>query len=462
MELTPKNINDNGKEHEDKVSSIKARRAAANRAYYAKQKKRKADMNIQATAALQIQEPLYRFEGSDMTENRTPIMSHTPRPFDTPERTREVAEDLQYSNQTMNDKRAKRSAVNRANYAKKQNANPIRRETVYIYNTPNRQRHINKRFVSLQQEWDDENPCKTCQCVFLKSESKRQRIKCCLRGLMFNDDFRLKHVPLPDYYVEGLRMQTSHLSRVSAKYNGVFSLCATGVDNGKKSGFEKIVGSHAVKMNGRTYHYLPTSKSKGGIHHFILDSFSSAKTHAEEMNHDDEDFNMKEDVLRMFYDGLREHNSFVQDCVLIGAMATEFSDIFIEDVDEEIQFVNSNLPPDTIAFMNTQVHSLDVSAVTNNFIDGNRVIRFKLKDNARSWKEISIPHPDVEPMTYPLLFPRGESGWSTSDRRYLDFKTYMCSRMLMPDIELGTFLVKQARCCMSIECISWRDLLNIG
>ena len=52
-----------------------------------------------------------------------------------------------------------------------------------------------------------------------------------------------------------------HFSRNSARYNGVLSISATGIDNGKGGGWERIQGPHAVKLCGRTYHYLPRSNS---------------------------------------------------------------------------------------------------------------------------------------------------------------------------------------------------------
>lgn len=41
----------------------------------------------------------------------------------------------------------------------------------------------------------------------------------------------------------------AHMSRNSARYNGIFSISATGVDNGKGGGWEKIVGAHGGIKN---------------------------------------------------------------------------------------------------------------------------------------------------------------------------------------------------------------------
>eukprot|EP01035_Chromulina_nebulosa_P005495 gene5495-7462_t len=58
---------------------------------------------------------------------------------------------------------------------------------------------------------------------------------------------------------------------------------ATGIDNGKGGGWERIQGPHAVKLCGRTYHYLPKSNCTGGIHHFILDKYTEALMHAQSL-----------------------------------------------------------------------------------------------------------------------------------------------------------------------------------
>jgi hypothetical protein len=52
------------------------------------------------------------------------------------------------------------------------------------------------------------------------------------------------------------------MSSKSSYYNSIFALGATGVDNGKGGGWEKIHGDHAVKLNGRTYHHLNTVKNE--------------------------------------------------------------------------------------------------------------------------------------------------------------------------------------------------------
>lgn len=64
----------------------------------------------------------------------------------------------------------------------------------------------------------------------------------------------------------------AHLSANSARYNGILSISATGVDNGKGGGWEKIRGPHGgilimfihfiIKYNNDKYIILLNSRSE--------------------------------------------------------------------------------------------------------------------------------------------------------------------------------------------------------
>jgi hypothetical protein len=78
-----------------------------------------------------------------------------------------------------------------------------------------------------------------------------------------------------------LQNHIDHFSRNSARYNGILSISASGVDNGKGGEWERIRGPHAVKLCGRTYHYMPRSNTTGGIQHFIMDKYTEALMHGQ-------------------------------------------------------------------------------------------------------------------------------------------------------------------------------------
>ena len=90
--------------------------------------------------------------------------------------------------------------------------------------------------------------------------------------------------PLPPDLLRICLGSTEHFGRNSVSYNNVLALGATGVDNGDDEGhgFEKMHGgklqyqqffanlntcslAHAVKLHGRTYHFLQPTSRRGGL-----------------------------------------------------------------------------------------------------------------------------------------------------------------------------------------------------
>eukprot|EP01035_Chromulina_nebulosa_P037257 gene37257-50284_t len=210
------------------------------------------------------------------------------------------------------------------------------------YGRTYRQNHNRRQWVPIQQVWDEDNPCSHCGRVWLKSVKKDARVRCCYDGkAMDEQNIWPKLQPLPNNIrqiifgestifisdEDGNRQvahsplnNIEHFSRNSARYNGVLSISATGIDNGKGGGWERIQGPHAVKLCGRTFHYLPRSNSTGGIQHFILDKYTEALMHAQsfESNNSRIDTTIKDSILRAFWDTLHSMNKFVQHCKIIG------------------------------------------------------------------------------------------------------------------------------------------------
>ena len=188
-------------------------------------------------------------------------------------------------------------------------------------------------------------------------------------------------------------------------------------------------------MNGRTYHFIPRSDNFGGLHHFILDNYNSALAHGTSLSIDNNqiDASLKESIIQLFWFLLDRDNCFVQSCKLLGKAFTAVNEQnYPEDALEPAQVA---FPPNVIAEINEcgeNPHALDIAAVTDDTIIGNRVIRFKLK-NSNSWKQIPVTHPDIEPLSYPLLFLEGEQGWGDNIAKEVPFCNYIVSRMLMPE-----------------------------
>ena len=121
-----------------------------------------------------------------------------------------------------------------------------------------------RTFQRVEQTWDDENPCKFCFYVSLKSQRNTKGLSvCCHDG-----EYLKENSPYPKLYPlpEGLNRlcfeRGEHFGNSSAKYNNILSIGSTGVENSKGGGYEQVVGDHAVKMNGRSYHFLSKIKHR--------------------------------------------------------------------------------------------------------------------------------------------------------------------------------------------------------
>jgi hypothetical protein len=83
--------------------------------------------------------------------------------------------------------------------------------------------------------------------------------------------------PFPPAWTKYFRSNIPKFSRTSAWLNLTLAPGATIVENGKGGGFEHLVGEHAVRMNGQSFHFIPNSTdnrhgSRGGIDFYIHDA----------------------------------------------------------------------------------------------------------------------------------------------------------------------------------------------
>ena len=187
-------------------------------------------------------------------------------------------------------------------------------------------------------------------------------------------------------------------------------------------------------MCGRTYHYLPRSNSTGGLHHFIVDKYSEALSHAESINSANNkrlDTDIKSLILEQFWATLHEKNKFVQSCQILGKAVDIINN---QNPEDDYLPAEEAFTPEVIAQINSinTPHLLDVASVTDDSIVGNRVIRFKLR-GTKFWNKLPITHHHLEPLTYPILFIEGEDGWGTNISKEIHFPDYIVSRMLMPE-----------------------------
>ena len=141
-------------------------------------------------------------------------------------------------------------------------------------------------FKTVKQEWNYERPCDYCSCIHLKSASISQRKMCCQEGKFIHSETYPKLFELPMYLKELVLNRTEHISSRSSFYNNMFSIAVTGYDNGRDNGCERINGPSSLKMNGRSYHYIPNSNNQkyGGIANFTYDGSYQVNQHIDYLN----------------------------------------------------------------------------------------------------------------------------------------------------------------------------------
>jgi hypothetical protein len=93
--------------------------------------------------------------------------------------------------------------------------------------------------------------------------------------------------PLPPVLRDLCLERTEYFNHKSSQFNKILCIASTGVENNKPAdgagarvgGFERINGPHAIKLHGRTYHFLGKSGRANGINHFTFDGLDGALTH---------------------------------------------------------------------------------------------------------------------------------------------------------------------------------------
>lgn len=212
----------------------------------------------------------------------------------------------------------------------------------------------------------------------------------------------------------------------SSYYNNILSMGVTGVDNGKGGGWESIRGDHAVKLNGRTYHFLPKTGGTGGLQYFTWDAAAAMSCYRDEINRRTEHV-VKRNLTNLFEE-LKQCNYLVQELQQIGLLA--------EDVDPS----DNRDITELVVHMNTQTSAFDVVAITADTTTGERILTFQLKSEPKA-QSISSTSSLLEPICYPLLFPSGEHGWGMEIKRHIDFPTYLLHILLQPErTAFGTIL----------------------
>ena len=171
----------------------------------------------------------------------------------------------------------------------------------------------NVKFKTVSQLWDWDNPCTSCGCIWLHSTNLISRTRCCMKGRALTESWFPQLKPIPTFLKDIAIPNVKFFSGQSAYYNNILCIGSTGVDNGKTNGFEKIQGNHAVRLNGKTYHFLGnkgTANIKGGLKYFTYDSLHQATEHAKSVSSKKNDLQVK--TLKILFRGLQRTNVLVK------------------------------------------------------------------------------------------------------------------------------------------------------
>ena len=281
-------------------------------------------------------------------------------------------------------------------------------------------RHTPRRsYQSLALSWNYDKPCTYCKYVHLNGATKGQQSKCCMNGAAFRAPFP-QLSQLPPRILHYARDRILHMGRNSVSYNSVLSCAATGVENDTGGGFEIIHGNHAVKLHGRTYHYLTSTSGQGGIQYFTFDRMANCVQYATTtLNNVEKGY---ERIITPFLENifreLQRYNIICQECEQIGYYAQDY--------------VHNEGTRDFIASINERTSFLDVAQITSDAATGNRIITYLRKGTPRA-KSIKPPDKMWEPFLYPLFFTHGERGWGSDIRKEIEYTDYLIARLLCPE-----------------------------
>ena len=111
------------------------------------------------------------------------------------------------------------------------------------------------RFKTVSQEWDINNRCPYCNCLFLQSESIQFRKKCCGQGSFINDTSCPQLNALPQPIADLLLNNMEHMSLLSAYYNKMLSIVCVGAENNTGgNAYQRFNGvPHTIRLQGSTY-----------------------------------------------------------------------------------------------------------------------------------------------------------------------------------------------------------------
>jgi len=179
-------------------------------------------------------------------------------------------------------------------------------------------------------------------------------------------------------------------------------------------------GDHAVKLHGRTYHFLPSTAGNGGLNFFTFDNLANCSNYAiSTLNNTEAGYiRIIPKFLSDIYQEMKAFNRICQECEQIGHYANDY--------------MGSSNTVNSYATINESTSYLDVAQITSDAVTGNRIITYQRKGE-RYTKSIECTDSMWEPFIYPLLFFHAERGWGADIRNTLKYTDYLIARLLCPE-----------------------------
>ena len=169
-----------------------------------------------------------------------------------------------------------------------------------------------KQHKSLELFWTKK--CYSCGAKYLNTHSEDYMKKCCK---LYLSDIHILQPLLPSI-TKIIKKDYEHISCHSNLYNNTLSFGSVSVSNKReKGGFEKIIGNHAVTINGRTYHKTHAQKSSkvsNGLGYMFFDHLDSEIDDAKLYK------NIKSQHLKSILVDMKLNNHIAKDTFIIGKL----------------------------------------------------------------------------------------------------------------------------------------------
>ena len=134
---------------------------------------------------------------------------------------------------------------------------------------------------------------------------------------------------------------------------------------------------------------------------------------------------LQEEFILMMRDSLKVTNKFCKELNFIGNVVDNLNN---DNTNANDRF---KLIYDVRASLKNNVQYFDVANVTYDRYTGNKVLSISRQNGTVGY--IDMDSPDVEPLTYTLIFQHGEKGYGAKDIDKLPFNKYLASRLLRPE-----------------------------